>query len=732
MISRPFCLLSVFFSALAIAAPVDLAALKTRAEKGEAQAQYELAEAHYWGRHNATIDHNASHHWASKSAKQNHAQGTYRLGVMQVLGHGTTAQLKEGVQRLAKALPQLEKGGAEARFQHALLIMSGVAIDPSTTKVNELVKASAEAGLPEAQFRMGLLNVGVGARAAKRIPQPQEAKLWWTKAAAQGHELAQFHLAELHADGRHQMQNNATARQWFQKSAEGGLAIAQNRLGHLHLRGWGGPVDANASAQWIRKAAEQGTAPAQRDLGLLYYQGAGVAKSVPDAYYWLALAAQQGLTDARQAVEGMGELLTSDQLFTVTKRLRQFQAQPTPATQRYSYGLEYANPRLLRIINFEYANQRADQGDLAAKRILVDFYFSGMSDGQEKLIERDGAKVVGLVRELAEKDDTFGMWNLAVMYNQGVTQTERNPKDPTKIEQVTLVARDFNASAKWLQKAAGKGDTRSMVALAIAYEKGEGVDRNQTTAWKFYTQAAQKGDPDAMYGIAVAIEDKWPAASKEPVPRLEWLRKAAELGNVHSQYALYEAHLEGKGVPKDSGHARRWVTRAAQQGFPPAQFKLGAMLANGDGGAKDNVQALKWLYLAANARIEEAGRDFKRLQPTLTADEISRVRQAVEDYLPVPERDPDASAAPPQDIKALLALAQKGDAEAQVKLAQLQAQGSGGEGIERAQAYKWYTLAGEKGNAQAQAELPELISKMSTDELLEGRRLVRQAKEKKP
>ncbi len=707
-----------------------LADLQARAAKGEALAQYELAEAHYWGHHNATMDHNASLHWAGKAAAQKHGQGMYRLGVMRVLGHGDDARLKEGVQLLSQAMPLLEKGGVESRFQHALLLISGLSTEANTTYAARSIRAAAEAGLAEAQFRMGLYHMGVGDKTTRRERKPLEARDWWGKAAAQGHALAQYHLGDLHADGRYLPRNNATALDWYRKSAQAGLAQAQHRLGALQLRGWGAPADAKAGAAWIIKAAEQGDAGAQHELGIICYAGTGREKNLGDAFFWLSLAGQQGSAEARTAAGVLGEKLTSDQLFAATKRLRQFQPQPTAITQRYRLGLEFAHPQLLRVLNFEYASQRADQGDLNAKRLLVDFYFSGLAIGGEKLVDRDGVKVVGMVRELAEKGDTFGMWNLAVMYNQGVVQTQRNPKDPSKFEEVTLLGRDLNASALWLSRAVLKGNTRSMVALAIAYEKGEGVDRNRTAAWQHYNKAAELGDPDAMYGIARAIGDKWEQAPSDPARRIEWLLKAAQRGNVHSQYELYEAAWEGKSDPKELVKAKDWLERAAKQGFAPAQWKLGTMHAEGTVGGKDKVQALKWLYLAANANMAGAAQEFKALQPTLTAEDLNQVRRLVEDFVPLAERDPDAASAGAEDPKALLAAAKQGQEEAQLKLARRLSQGVGGP-IDRPQAYQWFSLAAEQGSAQASGELGELIPKMSAEELLEGRRLLREARAKK-
>ena len=83
----------------------DRKALEKKAAAGDAEAQYQLAEALFWGR-GGKQDLVQAVNWAVLSAKQGNAKGEYRLGVQLVLGQGTETSNendKKGFEWLEKA-----------------------------------------------------------------------------------------------------------------------------------------------------------------------------------------------------------------------------------------------------------------------------------------------------------------------------------------------------------------------------------------------------------------------------------------------------------------------------------------------------------------------------------------------------------------------------------------------------------------------------------------------------
>ncbi len=79
-----------------------------------------------------------------------------------------------------------------------------------------------------------------------------------------------------------------------------------------------------------------------------------------------------------------------------------------------------------------------------------------------------------------------------------------------------------------------------------------------------------------LYGTGEGVERDDAAATK-------WYRRAAEQGHPSAQVAVGNRYLQGLGVEQDAATAASWFQRAADQGEPEAQARLGMMLAGGLG-----------------------------------------------------------------------------------------------------------------------------------------------------
>lgn len=90
-----------------------------------------------------------------------------------------------------------------------------------------------------------------------------------------------------------------------------------------------------------------------------------------------------------------------------------------------------------------------------------------------------------------------------------------------------------------------------------------------------------------------------------------WIRAEAEGGTPDAQYALAQAYLNGRGVPRDSAQARAWMEKAAAGGQANAQLALGRqallaghadaaapLLRSGMDGLPAHRLGALWLYLA--------------------------------------------------------------------------------------------------------------------------------------
>jgi uncharacterized protein len=264
--------------------------LRARAEKGDAEAQYDLGFKYDFG-DGLPKDREQAIEWYRKAAEQGHARAQYRLGWSYQFGEATFRDLSQAVGWYLKAAEQ-----GEPRAEFSLGIISQ-AEDDQTQAVRWFSKAAAQ-DLAEAQFALGkLYQTGRGTE--KDIAKAVE---WYRKAAEQGLVQAQSNLGYVYSTGQGVTKDFAVAALYFRAAAEKGDKDAQTSLGLMYVNGEGVHREAASAVEWFRKAADQGAAIAQYELGTMYWDGEGVQTDQVLAYLWLSLAAAQNYESAKVAL----------------------------------------------------------------------------------------------------------------------------------------------------------------------------------------------------------------------------------------------------------------------------------------------------------------------------------------------------------------------------------------------------------------------------------------------
>jgi TPR repeat protein len=157
-------------------------------------------------------------------------------------------------------------------------------------------KKSAEQGHNEAQYKVAdcyALGKGVDYNI-------QEALFWCIKAALKNHKMAQFQLGRLYEEGKTGTINIPNAIMWYTKSADQGFRDAQYYLGKLYEEGKLGLPNKVKAYELYRLSAEQGYDKAQLKIGQ-YYASVG---NVDDAITWYRRSADNNNHDA-QCVLGL-------------------------------------------------------------------------------------------------------------------------------------------------------------------------------------------------------------------------------------------------------------------------------------------------------------------------------------------------------------------------------------------------------------------------------------------
>ncbi|HHO47026.1 MAG TPA: sel1 repeat family protein [Desulfobacteraceae bacterium] len=116
---------------------------------------------------------------------------------------------------------------------------------------------------------------------------------------------------------------------------------------------------------------------------------------------------------------------------------------------------------------------------------------------------------------------------------------------------------------------------------------------------------AEAGDAEAQYSLAM-MYDLGNNLSRDEEKAIYWFRKAAEQDLAAACHSLGIKYEFGSSVGQSSTEAAYWYRRAAVQDLPMAQFHLGLLHLEGAAPGSDPVQAYAWLTLAAEHDYPEA------------------------------------------------------------------------------------------------------------------------------
>jgi TPR repeat protein len=131
------------------------------------------------------------------------------------------------------------------------------------------------------------------------------------------------------------------------------------------------------------------------------------------------------------------------------------------------------------------------------------------------------------------------------------------------------------------------------------YLAGHGVRGDLRVATRWFRKSADLGQREAVFEIADLV--RLELAPMEPREALQWLVRAAKLGDAASQAELGIRYCEGEGVRRDYREGLRWYRRAARQGNADALSNIGLMYRVGQGVKRSWPRALAHYRRAALA-----------------------------------------------------------------------------------------------------------------------------------
>jgi TPR repeat protein/pSer/pThr/pTyr-binding forkhead associated (FHA) protein len=185
------------------------------------------------------------------------------------------------------------------------------------------------------------------------------------------------------------------------------------------------------------------------------------------------------------------------------------------------------------------------------------------------------------------------------------TSPEAENRLGVRYEKGDGVDKDEKEAVKWYRKAADQGFALAQYNLAGCYFGGTGVDKDESESVKWLKKAADQGFALAQYNLA-GYYFGGTGVDKDESESVKWLKKAADQGLAEAENRLGQCYTNGEGVDKDEKEAVKWYQKAAEQGFAAAQYNLASCYFGGTGVDKDGSESVKWFKKAADQGLAEA------------------------------------------------------------------------------------------------------------------------------
>lgn len=199
--------------------------------------------------------------------------------------------------------------------------------------------------------------------------------------------------------------------------------------------------------------------------------------------------------------------------------------------------------------------------------------------------------------------------------------------DGTEAEPIALAAMAVvPADAAPVRDATGEG--------ATAYEQAlEQLEADPAAAVETLKKAANLGYPPAQAHLAVLYQTGENGVAVNLVESRRWARRAAEGGDAKGMHFYAMELYDGVGGERNRPEALAWLKRAADLGLVDSQYNVARLFENGDDGiARNPAEALKWYTIAARAGDQQAQGALARLTPTSGAAARRAARLAADAF----------------------------------------------------------------------------------------------------
>ncbi|KAI7866519.1 hypothetical protein BDF14DRAFT_1812218 [Spinellus fusiger] len=570
------------------------------------------------------VDKRAAYHWFKKAAEIDPtskgtdteiritvAKAQYQLGVLIFKqGEHITESQSAALEWFIKSADNNDK---YAQYITGIHYERGILTDKNSSKAIEYLMRSAKQEFGDAEAALGIKYIEEG--------QQKEGMLWLKRATQKDNPRALLKLGLMYEIGQGVEQNNAIAISYYKSAANCNDARAQYILGLAYRMGILGLQQNYVRAEkYLTSSAQAGYAPSQRVLGLMFAQGLlplindnspNRRRDLKTAILWFRRAAIQG--DIR-AIGLMGSCYENGQGTPINYEVAlEYYRKAARIVGPFQDCAQLALALLLHRMSrhhdalnwFIRASASWRPEDVitdpieqympvrTAKLMVARYQLHGWSN-----TPRNVHVAFDILYQLARQTplDGHAHYWLAACYEEGIP--ERCEKDLPKAFEHYLIA-------------AATGDVDAEFQVALMLSNGQGVDRDQASAFEWYKKAGQKEHKTALYSLGIYYAKGVSGITKDIALARVCFEKSARLGVVSAMTTLATlCKLASEGESPEAKEQQHqtvyWYERAAQYGDPMAQRELAILFDAGIGVEQSYEKALALLQKSAFQKDSQA------------------------------------------------------------------------------------------------------------------------------
>ena len=533
----------------------------------------------------------------TKSASYDYAESYYELGLIYQKGYHVDVDAVKANEYFFKAAGL---GDVNAMNSIGYAYYNGTGVEQDYTKSYEWFLKSATGGNADSMNRVGLCYLrGKGVKT-----DGVNSVIWFRKGAELGNQQAVYNYALCIIVGLCDKDLSDSEKfDWLQKAARGGCTDAQLRLGHLYFNGKGVKQDFKRSLLWFFMGAANGNYEALNNLSSLIYIGCGTKDNAKLAISLMQISAVKGKNPAAMLNYGRiiikGVEAPKDEKLGFDLMVKSAESNDSDAYQEvgelYEKGIGCEKDYDKALYWYSRSVEQKSQGsDLSAKAIERIHAIQNGGVVQEEPADDEQ-------QETLKKPQEQDLSLAKQMYKKGIAYQNGNG-----------VEKDDAKAYDCFCKAAEMGYPDAYMEKGVALFSGIGVKQDTEECVIAFLNGATAGSDDALFDLALLLEDGKYIPQNYDLMDL-FLFTAADNGNGPSCMRLGYNYYVGRGVEKNYEKSFEYTKKAVDVGYMDAVRNLACMYEDGVGCTADIDKAIEYFKLDAANGNTNSQEDVDRL-----------------------------------------------------------------------------------------------------------------------